>query len=300
MRNYVPLLGGKQLNSSPFASSESTKKFCNTLSFSGGVTQYYCNSVSISKVQAATTTYDGQDDPNRTFSKLLITTTDPSTRVPAPETSSSPSPSSTKPETSNTPEPTTSPKEDSGSGKSSTPVGPIVGGVVGGVAVIGLIILGLIYLLKKKNKADPAHQTNQNVMQQNHQPMSPGGAPSSHMSFYSSAQDPSKFGGGPPVQTYPSPPPQQMPIFEASASPIQQHQDPVQQGYFPNQNPTSPQDSTTSPMTQSDYNRLSQHSYVPQTPPQPQQSPQPGQQQQPQVPPTVYENGNNWVPPPAQ
>ncbi|KAH6617606.1 hypothetical protein F5144DRAFT_396976 [Chaetomium tenue] len=38
---------------------------------------------------------------------------------------------------------------------SSTPVGPIVGGVVGGVAALGLLGLGIFFLLRRKNKNKP-------------------------------------------------------------------------------------------------------------------------------------------------
>ena len=40
--------------------------------------------------------------------------------------------------------------------KKSTPVGPIVGGVVGGVAVIGLVILGILYLYRTRPRASAA------------------------------------------------------------------------------------------------------------------------------------------------
>lgn len=38
--------------------------------------------------------------------------------------------------------------------KTSIPVGPIVGGVVGGIAVIAVMVLGLVFLLRNKRKND--------------------------------------------------------------------------------------------------------------------------------------------------
>ncbi|KAK0735495.1 hypothetical protein B0T21DRAFT_367912 [Apiosordaria backusii] len=75
----------------------------------------------------------------------------------------------------NTPGPTEPP-----SGGSSTPIGPIVGGVVGGIAALALIGLGIWLLVKmnKKSKAAAAANNQPPITQVNNLP-----PPSSHMSF---------------------------------------------------------------------------------------------------------------------
>src|SRR5690349_19547029 len=65
------------------------------------------------------------------------------TPVPTPPPTSAPSSDSL---TSPTPTPTSPPP----ASKSSPPIGAIVGGVIGGIAVIGAIVVAVIFLLKRK------------------------------------------------------------------------------------------------------------------------------------------------------
>ncbi|KAK0705330.1 hypothetical protein B0H67DRAFT_649673 [Lasiosphaeris hirsuta] len=138
-------LCGAQCMSDTFTAkcTESSMRYCNTIEFPGGITDYWCNSLIQSTAQLADTTYLGQK--GRTFSSAVftLTTTRPS-RTRSTDTESTTLP----PLSTTTPDPVPS---------SSTPVGAIVGGVVGGIAVLGLICLGIFYIIRhKKSKAPPA------------------------------------------------------------------------------------------------------------------------------------------------
>lgn len=203
--------------------TESSAKFCNTISFFSGISDYFCNSASISTPQIALTTYSGET--GRTFSEVVLTdtssldtstsrdtTTTRTTRSSATDTSSQSSSSD-----SSTALPISS------GGGSSTPVGPIVAGVVGGVAVIGLIVLGVVLLMRKKRNENitpttvasasapppPPTQPSMPPMQQHHAQLDT--IHGSHQSYYAPpGLDPNKFGGQQPyVQPYPTqtPPP---------------------------------------------------------------------------------------------
>lgn len=114
-------------------STASNAAFCNTVSFANGATDYFCGSQSASSVQLAETTFQGQT--GRTLTQTVLTDSVPISR---PTTTSSSSPTSTPPPAASS---------------SSTPIGAIVGGVVGGVAVLGLLGLGAFYLHRqRKNK----------------------------------------------------------------------------------------------------------------------------------------------------
>jgi hypothetical protein len=174
------------------------------------------------------------------------------------------------------------------SSKSSTPVGPIVGGVVGGVAALGLIGLGTFFLIRR-NRNGPASTGaaaaggsgpgQQPPMQQQPQPGAPG---------Y-------------PQQTY-GYPPQQGQEYYGGASP-RPDQKPAG---FVDMVPVPDRHDSTSPVSQfsdSRYSNVQQMGVPPQPQPQPPHSPvstltssnwgsQPGQ---PNVPPTVHEAGGNAV-----
>ncbi|OIW27309.1 hypothetical protein CONLIGDRAFT_715815 [Coniochaeta ligniaria NRRL 30616] len=193
--------------------TESTEQFCNTVSFPDDIYDFFCNSLSISTPQLALTTYDGETD-----GRVFITTVfgDSSSDLPSTSartkqstsTTDSSSSSTSSSSTSTSSGPTSAPDTTRSTG-SSTPIGPIVGGAVGGVAVIGLIALGIVFLLRRKNPPAPAA------------PLQPGGFPpappnqqtpstpgTQHHSFYAPPPgDPSKHNGQAMTQTYPTPPP---------------------------------------------------------------------------------------------
>ncbi|WQF81609.1 hypothetical protein CDEST_06623 [Colletotrichum destructivum] len=272
--------------------TNTARPYCNTISFSESIFDYWCNTAEISTPQAAFTTYEGQsarqwsplaltDDPTSTSTGRITTSSVTTTVDPGPVTSTS------------APDPDNDTK--------SAPIGAIVGGVVGGVAVIALVGLGIWFLLRKK-KQNPQGQQQQQQQQQppmNQQHMSYAPGPGPHgsppqnaaithtQSFY----DP-KFGGqgGYPQSFGGTPPPPQ--------------QGGYQQPYYGGNMAVPDRADTTSPgaVSQMTHNRLS-------TQPQPQPvSPsgtpggfqQYGQQQpqqplQPQQPPptTIHEAPTN-------
>lgn len=196
----------------------STEQFCNTVSFPGEIYDYFCNSLSISTPQLILTTYDGETD-----GRAFVTTVfdDSSSELPTTSTNTKKSTSTTDSSSSNTSSPSTSTSSGpsstpgtSGGAGSSTPIGPIVGGVVGGVAVIGIIALGIVFILRKKNSSAPVAAAPPS------QP--PPTTPAPHQSFYASSppppggDDPFKHGAAatvhvnghpPPPMTHPTPPP---------------------------------------------------------------------------------------------
>lgn len=188
--------------------------FCNTILFAGGVTDYFCNSLRVSTAQLAVTTYPGQ--VGRTFEQTVLSDTSTPTRR-----SSTTTPSHTgSAMTSHTPAPSSS---------SSTPVGAIVGGVIGGVAVLAIIAFGVFFILRRSKKPDPASPPPAPETVQNHHPSpfpnpspgpanlspSPGptnlspsptaGSKPGHQSVassYNPAYPPSAFTSGPPSADY--------------------------------------------------------------------------------------------------
>ncbi|KAL2141448.1 hypothetical protein VTI28DRAFT_2407 [Corynascus sepedonium] len=161
-------------------------KHCNTVVFPGGVTDYYCGMRSGSVIRAQTA---AKGDKSRSMTEVKPTSTSTkkktssrttkktssssSTSRRSSSTSSSTSKSSTRSTsksssvitTSSTVPPVTSSTTDAsraGAATSSsppeattapsTPVGAIVGGVLGGIALIALVIFGAIFLRQHKKK----------------------------------------------------------------------------------------------------------------------------------------------------
>ncbi|KAK3344106.1 hypothetical protein B0T25DRAFT_317845 [Lasiosphaeria hispida] len=123
--------------------TESSMRYCNTIEFPGGITDYFCHSLIGSTAQLADTTYLGQE--GRTFSPLVFTDT-----VTRPTRTRADTESTTLP-------PLSTNTSDIPRSSSPTPVGAIVGGVVGGIAVLGLVCLGIFYIIRhKKPKTPPA------------------------------------------------------------------------------------------------------------------------------------------------
>ncbi|RYP69437.1 hypothetical protein DL771_006089 [Monosporascus sp. 5C6A] len=190
--------------------------YCGTIAFSGGITDYYCDSLSGSVVQQAETTYSGQTD-GRTFTPIAVTDTDSSTG-PMPTdpwgsggltgtgTTDDPTSTGITAELSSTdssptnPSPGTGTTSDvpppSGAGGGSTNTGAIVGGVVGGVVGIALISL-LAFFLIRRNKKRNAQQPGYPPMQQQQPGPEPLGPPPGHASTYNPAHPPPQQGAYP-------------------------------------------------------------------------------------------------------
>ncbi|KAL1871581.1 hypothetical protein VTK73DRAFT_2010 [Phialemonium thermophilum] len=275
--------------------TDTTARYCNTASFSGNIFDYYCNSLSISTPQAVLTTYKGETD-GRSFTELVYTPTSSETGTSNTE----PSSSVTETTESSSSATTTSPAQPSESkhsgGHKSKPIGAIVGGVVGGLAVVGLVAVGAFYLLRRRGKtATPSDPPQPMQQQQSPAPgLGPGGAP---VSFYGSP-DPSKGAEQQFVQTYPTPPPQQgaelYPGGVAHQQPYQQHEyqyGAPQQGYVngPTPPPVSPSSVSQPGYGQQGYQSLSPQTYAP------------GQTAQPpESSPTVHETSGNMIGGPQQ
>lgn len=129
---------------------DSELPYCNTVSFSSDIYDYACNNVDISTPQAIFTTYIGQTSDRR-FTPLPLSE-DESSIVP-PNRTPTPDPSS-EGEGGEGGE-GEGEKEGSGDGGKKNRAGAIAGGVVGGVAVVGLIGLGFVFIQRRKKKDGP-------------------------------------------------------------------------------------------------------------------------------------------------
>ncbi|KAF9870528.1 hypothetical protein CkaCkLH20_12018 [Colletotrichum karsti] len=278
--------GGCMVDKFTLKCTNTARPFCNTISFPGSIFDYWCNTVDISTVQAAVTTFEGQT--GRTWVPLPLTT-DASSSLRAPSASgrftATGSGSLVDPVAS---DPTNNDNDNdsnnNNNNKSSTPVGAIVGGVVGGLAVIALVGLGIFLILRKKKQPAQPQQFQQPTVNQQ-PPMAQGDYPSHASpnqyaagSHTQSLYDP-KFGaqGGYPQNFGGTPPPQGG------------YQQP---GYFVAGNMVPDRADTTSPGAVSQF---TDHRYSTQTiapgyqPQQPHQQQQQQQQQFAQPQPTIHE-----------
>jgi len=211
-------------------------RFCNTIAFGNGVIDYFCDASSVSTAQRADTTYPGQT--GRSFVQTVLSGSN--TRRPSAPNTTTTSASST----ATTTVPPTPPSS------SSAPVGAIVGGVVGGIAVIGLLGLGAWFIKRHgKKPRGPAHETQQ-LNPNGLPPTTPGplpspGAPSSatkpgHQSLMSQYSNVSPYNSPPPNQTHFSTQSHPAPYYPSSS--YDQHTPSLSAGYGPDrQTSTSPQ-----------------------------------------------------------
>lgn len=196
--------------------------YCNTVSFRGGIVDYWCNGLNISVPQAASTTYDGQTGrsfmpvvlSDETSSSLILSPTS-SEVVPGPTTDPNGDNGSTgnsgntgnngnNGDSGSTGDSGSSQNKDNGGG-SSTPIGAIVGGVVGGVAVLALIGVALWWFLRKKkgNKQQPqpqpqAQEVYPPMEQKGQHPYDPNGGFGGYQQQQQHAASPPQSYGQPP------------------------------------------------------------------------------------------------------
>lgn len=252
------------------ASTDSEFPFCNTVSFSSEIYDYACNNVDISTPQAIFTTYDGQTS-DRSFSPMPL---DVGSTSIDEDFSGFPRPTEViddedDPEETEDPEP---PK------KKKSNAGAIAGGVVGGVAVIGMLGLGILFILRRKKNqtpppSTPATQQTPGWTQPN-SPQAPYGSPTG--GFYK--------------------PNQELPNYAQAVLPPQQ-----QQGLAPapdRNSSASPRDSTLSGQTfayQQYQQGIAPGQQLPQGQPMPHGQPA-HQVPQGQQPPQVQQHGQGTAP----
>ncbi|KAK6078003.1 hypothetical protein SCUP234_06377 [Seiridium cupressi] len=274
--------------------TDSDLPYCGTILFSNSITDYFCQSLSYSTAMDALTTYIGETD-GRSYSEVVITlTSDGITTKTSSNSGSTTKSGSITSSAAGSSSSSGSNSGGSGGGGSSTNIGAIVGGVVGGVAVLALVAFGIWFMVRrsKKNKtaatasAAPAAYPQ---MQQSPPPGAPspgpmGGAAAGHQSVYN-PQYPQQ-----PGQQYPSPQSYQSPQDGAYFHSQEKPAEPYVVGQAPMQ-PTSPMSQATDP-------RLSMQ---PSSPTSTMQSFQPQHtggtypSQNPSVPSTVYEAGGDAV-----
>lgn len=169
-------------------STDATAPYCYGYSFTEwGASIYQCNNIQGSTLDIIETTFVGEVD-GRTWSALTIQPTGTSPLTTGPSTPTSPTST-----TSLTPTLTHSP-----SPKQSTPVGAIVGGVIGGLAVIGAVISGLVYMCLRNRRKNRTNDQPPQIMQQAEQSHYPQHPQHPQLSMGSAINAPYAPSHGPP------------------------------------------------------------------------------------------------------
>ncbi|KAJ4022680.1 hypothetical protein NW766_001726 [Fusarium irregulare] len=126
--------------------TDSDEPYCRTYLYPNGVADYRCASTSVGSIQRVEHIYKGDDSPN--FVTTTISNEDGPT-MSIPGTVSRPTAIDDPTSTTDSPGPTSSSAVPATQSK-PVPVGAIVGGVVGGLAVLGLIAIGIIFSLRRR------------------------------------------------------------------------------------------------------------------------------------------------------
>ncbi|RNJ53128.1 hypothetical protein D7B24_002320 [Verticillium nonalfalfae] len=131
------------------ANTEASAPYCRTYAFPGGVRDYKCAPTPVAAIQSVEYTYSDQTD--RQFETQTLSTDPESTSRDTTTASPSQTSDRSTPTLTSSPDPTTSaPAPEK---RNSTPVGAIVGGTVGGVAVIVLLVLGVFLVRRRSSSA---------------------------------------------------------------------------------------------------------------------------------------------------
>ncbi|OBS22847.1 hypothetical protein FPOA_09170 [Fusarium poae] len=135
--------------------TDSDMPYCRTYAFPNGIRDYRCASSSLTTEQSAEHTFYGQKNPNfkTRVGNAAVATTD--SEEAADKTATEPEEPATITKVA---ESTKSASNDGNAKSSPTPIGAIVGGVVGGVALIGLVMLGIFFILRRKRNKTVATQ----------------------------------------------------------------------------------------------------------------------------------------------
>lgn len=230
--------------------------YCNTVSFANDIYDFWCNSIDIRTAEEVLTTYLGQT--NHRFATLPLSgeatfsaTGTSSARGPSVSGASSRTQAGA-PEESGSSNGSNGNSNNSYSGQngggSSTPIGAIIGGVVGGIgalAIAGLIIWLVLRNKKKKKKQAAATGANQQPPHVAYAPVQQGLGPQDPNQPNAGLYDPKYVVAG---QPYP-PQNQQFPSQDQQYPPHNQHY--PSGGYYHqgNVSPTAPTSSTSPTMS---------------------------------------------------
>jgi hypothetical protein len=205
--------GGCEVDNYTLKCTDASAPYCNTVSWKGNTTDYWCNDLDIKTAQSAALTYKGQEkapefetvdqeDISSINSQMSDARTG-GTALGGPKPTSESTSGSTATETN----------ADDGGG-SETPVAAIVGGTVSGVAVLAAVGLGLFFFLRRSKKKKRSKAASPPGYQQQPESKSP----------WSSGQQP-----GAPYYYDPNMP-------QSNISPNSQHVYPQTTGFQPQQN----------------------------------------------------------------
>ncbi|KAK4166165.1 hypothetical protein QBC43DRAFT_21038 [Cladorrhinum sp. PSN259] len=157
--------------------SRQAAQFCNTVAYPGQTTDYFCDTKSFARIQSAQLSKPG--GKSRSLARIVVTaSTSPPTKPTSTRTNSSSKSASTTsvqdsdlvanppdappgsdPSTISTaPAATSSTAVAEGLGPASSNTGAIAGGVVGGVAGLGLVIFAVLFFLRRKKDIDESTQ----------------------------------------------------------------------------------------------------------------------------------------------
>ncbi|KAK3360474.1 hypothetical protein B0T25DRAFT_535712 [Lasiosphaeria hispida] len=191
-----------QSNSFNLLCTDTASPYCRTYAYPSGVSDYRCAATPVSGPQSVLHTYSDQTDRTFITSALVDQTTfESSSRTSTVPTSTSTSQTGTRDNIGGTSTvvipPTNSPSE---GGSSSPPIGAIVGGVVGGLAVIGLVLLGALFLIRR-SKTNQGPNTTSNTIPPTgpSQPYVFGGQPQMQQQQYAQSET---LGPVSPTSTY--------------------------------------------------------------------------------------------------
>ncbi|GKU15851.1 unnamed protein product [Fusarium langsethiae] len=134
--------------------TNSKEPFCRTYGYPSGIRDYRCASTSVKSVQSVKFTYEGEEKPSFRTTTIGGSSTESLPAITEPSSTESSEPTETDTSTTTTsdaPAPTEKSK--------SAPVGAIVGGVVGGLALIGIIGIVVFFLLRRRKPKPDANPT---------------------------------------------------------------------------------------------------------------------------------------------
>ncbi|RGP77714.1 hypothetical protein FLONG3_4173 [Fusarium longipes] len=180
--------------------------YCRTYAFPNGISDFRCASSSLTAVQSAEHTFYGQKNPKFTIRVANAAATATESEGAESETATESDVPSTITRVAAS---TNTASGDGEKKRNSVPIGAIVGGAVGGVALIGFIMLGIFFILRRKRNKTTTTQG----------PISPPVMNFIQQDIGPSMLD-SKMVASPHTQTTDGPPP----VYEAPGHEAQVHE----------------------------------------------------------------------------